>query len=83
MSPHEIVGLFGVACYQIAYFAVQLAGIDKSDARIVALNVLGPITLLYSLLHDFNLPALIANLAWLLVTLAGIVKARGRRLSRT
>ncbi|HJV26828.1 MAG TPA: hypothetical protein VJ673_14160 [Aromatoleum sp.] len=81
MSPHEIVGLFGVACYQIAYFAIQLTRIDPNDGRIVALNVLGPITLIYSLMHDFNLPSLVAHLAWLAITVVGFVKSRRRQAS--
>ncbi|BAL27060.1 hypothetical protein [Azoarcus sp. KH32C] len=83
MSAHEIVGLFGVACYQIAYFAIQLGRIDPNDGRIVALNVLGPVTLLYSLMHDFNLPSFVAHLVWVTITLAGFVKSRLGRVSRT
>jgi hypothetical protein len=75
MATHGIIGLIGVAFYQIAYFAVQVAQVDQNDYRIVVLNVLGPIACGYSLLHDYNLHSLTAHIIWLLIALAGIVKA--------
>lgn len=75
MTTYEIIGIIGVACYQIAYFAVRVALIDQNDYRIIVLNVLGPLACGYSLLHDFNLPSLISNIIWLLITLVSFVEA--------
>ena len=61
----------------VAFSTEGHALIDQNDYdyRIIVLNVLGPLACGYSLLHDYNLPSLISNIIWLLITLVSFVEA--------
>lgn len=85
MTIPDVVGIAGVICYQIAYAGLQLGRLQQDDLRYVGLNIVGPACLLYSLVFDFNLAALISQVLWLGFTTIGLVRimrARGRRLPR-
>ncbi|NMF96908.1 hypothetical protein GPA27_05850 [Aromatoleum toluolicum] len=85
MNIPDVVGITGVICYQIAYAGLQLGRFQQDDLRYIGLNLLGPACLLYSLVFDFNLAALITQVLWLGITVLGLVqtmRARRRRIPR-
>ena len=67
ISLADLVGLFGVASYLLAYGLLQLGLLAFDDARYALLNGIGSLAILYSLMFDFNLPSFIAQTTWLLV----------------
>jgi hypothetical protein len=79
MSSADLVGLIGVAAYLAAYGLLQLGMLKVEDGRYAALNAIGSIAILYSLIFDFNLPSFITQSAWLLFTIVGYVRSRSRQ----
>lgn len=80
MDIPDVIGLIGVACYQVAYAGLQLGHFRNTDYRYIGLNVLAPLCLLFSLAFNFNLAAVIAQALWLGVTVLGLARIiHGRR----
>ncbi|WP_417891471.1 CBU_0592 family membrane protein [Vogesella oryzagri] len=80
MGIHVLVGLFGTACYVIAYALVQLKKLRMDAKSYAYLNITGCLCSLYSLSYDFNLAAFVSQAFWLLFTLVGM-RASSRSLS--
>jgi hypothetical protein len=77
----DFVGNAGVLMVLATYLGVQL---DKLDARSLAysvLNAVGAGLITLSLCFDFNLSAFLIEIAWVLISLYGIV-ARLRQRPR-
>jgi hypothetical protein len=74
MTIADLIGIFGVICYQIAYAGMQLGFLHREDRRYLVLNLLGPCCLLYSLLFHFNLAAAVSQVLWLVWSGLGIRK---------
>ncbi|CAG9238754.1 conserved hypothetical protein [Paraburkholderia tropica] len=74
MTTADLIGIFGVICYQIAYAGLQLGFLHSEDRRYLALNLLGPCCLLYSLLFHFNLAAAVSQILWLVWSVIGTRK---------
>ena len=75
---YDIVGLLGVALILVAYLRLQTGKLDSSAARFSILNGTGAALVLVSLVFDFNLSAFIVEGFWLLLSVVGLVRARGR-----
>ncbi|MBV8045711.1 MAG: cyclic nucleotide-binding protein [Paludibacterium sp.] len=71
VDRYDLIGLVGVTAYLAAYFGVQLMGWRTNSAGYLALNVFGPLCILVSLAHSFNLAAFVTQCAWLAITLFG------------
>ncbi|MFM2347926.1 MAG: hypothetical protein RL654_2679 [Pseudomonadota bacterium] len=72
----DLVGLGGVCAYVVAHFLVQVRHESLRSRRIVALNVVGPVCVLVSLVGAFNISSFLSQSLWLLLTLAGWWKNR-------
>ncbi|NMF96907.1 hypothetical protein GPA27_05845 [Aromatoleum toluolicum] len=86
MSIPDMIGIFGVICVQIAYAGLQLGRVRRDDLRYIGLNILGPGCILFSLVFDFNLASVIAQVLWILMTAISLMKAlrpRSRQMPRT
>jgi hypothetical protein len=82
MNLPDAIGIIGVISCLVAYAGLQLGRLHQEDLRYLGLNILSPACLLYSLLHNFNLAAVITQVLWICLTLVGLIKAmrtRGRR----
>jgi paired small multidrug resistance pump len=83
MSLHwyDWAGLVGVAVILLAYFLLQASRL-RGDALIYQLmNAIGALLVLVSLLYAFNLSAFLMEVAWLGVSIYGIVRGRKKRRS--
>lgn len=74
MNTADLIGIFGVVCYQIAYAALQLGFLQREHRSYLVLNLFGPCCLLYSLLFHFNLAAAVSQVLWLVWSCLGIAK---------
>ncbi|NMG44139.1 cyclic nucleotide-binding protein [Aromatoleum toluvorans] len=86
MTPSDFVGLIGVIACLVAYAGLQVGRLRHDDLRYLGLNILSPACLLFSLMYDFNLAAVITQVLWLGLSFIGLVRAlyaRGRKTSRT
>lgn len=72
----DLVGLCGVGAYVVAHFLVQVRHESPRSGRVTALNVVGPLCVLVSLLGAFNISSFCSQSMWLLLTLAGWWKNR-------
>lgn len=72
----DLVGLCGVCAYVVAHFLVQVHHESPRSRRIVALNVVGPLCVLVSLIGAFNISSFFSQSLWLLLTLTGWWKSR-------
>ena len=82
MTVADAIGLIGVIAYLSAYGLLQMGMLKVEDGRYALLNVLGALAILYSLTLDFNLPSFITQMAWLILTIAGYVRSRLKRLMK-
>ena len=80
---HDIVGTLGVAVILITYVMLQVERIRSDDLIYSALNGLGALLILVSLLYTFNFPSFVVEFFWLLISLFGISKYFLRRRSST
>ena len=72
---HEYVGLIGVVLCLLAYFGLQ-AGRLRGDGLLFQLtNIAGAGGIAVSLLYDFNLSAMVIEIAWIAISVYGIVRA--------
>ncbi|MDX1900387.1 MAG: hypothetical protein SFW66_00105 [Gammaproteobacteria bacterium] len=69
------VGLLGVACILIAYFLISTAYVKSNSLKYQLLNFTGAWLILYSLYFHWNLPSVVIEVAWILISIIGIVRA--------
>ena len=71
---HDFVGNLGVVLILATYLGVQLRRLEATGLAYVLANGLGAVCILYSLLFDFNLSAVIIEVAWLAISLVGLLR---------
>ena len=71
---HDFLGNLGVAMIILSYMALQLERIDSRSILYSALNVIGAVLVILSLLVEFNLSALVIEVFWVLISILGIVR---------
>ncbi len=78
---YDIVGTLGVAVIIITYVLLQIERVRSDQLGYSLLNAVGAALILVSLYFDFNLPSVVVEFFWLLISLFGIGKYlwRGRR----
>lgn len=82
LSAADIVGLIGVGFIVGTYFLSQLGRMDVSRPLYPALNGLGALLILFSLLHTFNMASFVIELFWLAISIVGLIRALRSRSSR-
>ncbi|NRA29546.1 MAG: hypothetical protein HRU11_04725 [Parvularculaceae bacterium] len=76
----DAIGLVGVFGILLAYFMLQTERWNSDQMRYSATNLVGALLILVSLTHTFNLASFVIELAWIAISVFGIVKIwRGRR----
>jgi paired small multidrug resistance pump len=68
----DILGYIGVLFVLIAYSLQQVRRIDGNGLLYPLLNLIGACLILVSLFHKPNLPAMMMEIAWAIVSLIGI-----------
>ena len=71
---YDVLGLVGVLLQLIGYALTVSGRIDAQAPSALLLNLAGAGLILLSLWHDFNLPAAVMEVAWVLVALAGMIQ---------
>lgn len=76
---HQIfntLGLIGVFITLLAYFLLHLGKMKSSTASYALYNLIGSLLILISLYDTFNLPAMLMELSWALISIYGIYRAK-------
>ena len=71
---HDILGNIGVALIIITYLLLQMERIESSSYKYSALNALGALLVIISLMYEFNMSAFIMEGFWVLISLLGIIR---------
>lgn len=79
VSIVDIIGSVGVVVIIVTYFLLQTERIRSESLAYSALNAAGAAMIAFSLVFDFNFPAFVVEIFWLLISLYGIFKAVSRR----
>ncbi len=74
MNFHDFVGLVGVSIIVISYFLLQIHKLDANDVKFSGFNIIGSLLILYSLSHDWNLPSVVIEIFWILISLIGVYR---------
>ena len=72
--PAQISGMVGMAMVVYAYLALERGWLGQRDIRLYAVNLVGSVLLLLSLLIHFNLGSIIIEIFWISISLSGMVK---------
>mgnify|MGYP007063690839 CR=1 FL=1 len=74
-SLHNYVGILGVILVLYAYFAMQIGRMNHDSFLFSILNFVGSCLVLFSLYFSVNIASVVIEVAWLLISLIGIIKA--------
>ncbi|MGH8146201.1 MAG: CBU_0592 family membrane protein [Rhodanobacteraceae bacterium] len=72
-----IVGLVGMVVVLLAYFLLQARKLHGNGVVYLLMNALGSAAIIVSLIYEFNLASMVLEIAWLAISIYGLV--RGRR----
>jgi hypothetical protein len=72
VSLYDIAGLLGALGILLAYAGVQMKKLDPHRPPALLLNLTGASLVLISLIEDFNMAALLLEIAWIAIALQGL-----------
>jgi hypothetical protein len=76
---YDILGTLGVGVIIITYVLLQIERVRSDQLIYSVLNAVGAALILVSLYFEFNLPSVVVEFFWLLISLFGIGKYMARR----
>lgn len=68
----DVIGMVGVGCILLMYFAVQTGRLKPAGFIYSMMNLVGALLILYSLIYEFNLSAVIIETAWCVISVIGL-----------
>ena len=71
---HDLVGNAGVVSIVTAYLLMQVGRLDGRSLVFSSFNAVGAALIIVSLVVEFNMSAMLMEVAWLLISLIGIVR---------
>ena len=74
MNWFDILGTIGVGVIIVTYFLLQTERVRSGQLIYSLLNAIGAALILVSLYFDFNLPSVVVEGFWLVISLFGIGK---------
>lgn len=81
MAWYDWAGMLGVAVVLLAFFLLQARKLHGNGSTYQLMNALGAVAIMLSLrLGSFNLPAFVLEVAWLAISIYGMLV--GRRVRR-
>ena len=73
LDVFRAIGLVGVGFILVAYFANQQRWLRSEDWRFPAANLAGSLLIMVSLYAEWNLPSVVIEVFWVLISLYGLV----------
>ncbi|MDR3531626.1 MAG: hypothetical protein P4L90_13865 [Rhodopila sp.] len=77
LDPFIACGIVGAACYVAAYFANLRGWLVSSGWAFPAANLFGALLILVSLFDAWNLPSVVLEVFWAMISVYGLVRSRG------
>lgn len=72
---YDFVGTTGVVIILVTYFLLQTERLGSTEVIYSLLNLIGATLIAISLLYDFNLSAFIIEIAWIAISVYGIIRS--------
>ena len=79
MNWYDILGTLGVGVIVLTYILLQTERVRSDQLSYSLMNAIGAALILISLYFDFNLPSVVVEVFWLLISLFGIGKYFARQ----
>lgn len=73
-SWYDLLGNSGVVLVLATYMLLQLGKLSARSFSYSAINGLGALLILVSLIYEFNLSAFVIEAIWLLISIYGVVR---------
>lgn len=70
------IGIFGVVLVLLAYGLLSAGKLSATDPRYLWLNLIGTVGILISLFVDWNLAGVVTQGVWIVISIAGLWRAR-------
>ena len=77
-DPFIACGLIGATCFVVAYFATLQGWLPASDWRFPAVNLLGAVLVMVSLIDAWNLPSVVLECFWGTISVYGLMRSLRR-----
>jgi hypothetical protein len=71
---YDLIGSIGVSIIIVTYFLLQTERIKSENIYYSILNAVGSSLIIFSLIFNFNLAALIQESFWVLISIYGVAK---------
>jgi hypothetical protein len=72
---YNAIGIFGDVLILIAYSLLQLKKLSAETVAYSFLNLAGAALILFSLFFSWNLPAVIIEISWVMISVYGLLQA--------
>ena len=82
MAWHEWIGLAGVVLILGSYFALQAGRLRGDGVPYQLLNIAGAGSIALSLVYEYNRAAMVTEVAWIAISVYGLVRGIHVRTSR-
>ena len=70
----SLIGMIGVVLVLAAYFSMQIGRMDAKKIRFSLINLIGSLLILISLCYHLNVPSLVIEVAWLMISGYGVFR---------
>ncbi len=74
LTVPDFVGTLGVVVILFCYYLLQTRKLRIEDALYSWLNLSGAVLILYSLCHHWNTPSVIIEIAWIAISILGLIR---------
>ncbi|HEX2939632.1 MAG TPA: hypothetical protein VHO91_01200 [Rhodopila sp.] len=73
-DPYTACGILGAGVFVVVYFCNLRGWLVSSDWRYPAANMAGALLILVSLFEEWNLPSVMIEVFWTIISLYGVVR---------
>jgi Flp pilus assembly protein protease CpaA len=81
-TTSDLVGVAGAATVLVAYLLNQLQVLGSGDWKFPLVNLVGSLLITYSLLFNFNLPSMLIEIFWSMISIYGVCRSIGAARGR-
>ena len=79
----NLVGYIGVGIILVAFYCSQINAVNHEHLTYSSSNLIGSLCLLFSLYFHPNSPSIVIEIAWLGISLIGMVRIYRQRLKKS
>lgn len=77
-DPYTVFGIVGAGCFIASYFGTLQGWLEPTGWQFPAINLLGAVLVLVSLINAWNLPSVILECFWGAISVYGVLSNRRR-----